>query len=229
MIDLGHRGYSAKYPENTMEAFKQAYFKGFDGIETDVQMTKDGVLVLIHDEKINRTSTGKGYVKDYTFKQLREFNFHNQYQGFYMIPSLQELLTFIKGKDFIVNLEIKTDVIEYPDIERKVVKMVHEMGVEKQVLYSSFHLASVLRLKELDPLSHVGYLMEVQYQKKRNELLENHITAFHPRYNYLNEKTVLDLKQNHIIIATWTVPSFREYQRLKRLGVDIIISNEYFK
>ena len=117
MINLGHRGYSAKYPENTMEAFKQAYFKGFDGIETDVQMTKDGVLVLIHDEKINRTSTGKGYVKDYTFKQLREFNFHNQSQGFYMIPSLQELLTFIKGKDFIVNLEIKTDVIEYPDIE----------------------------------------------------------------------------------------------------------------
>ncbi|MCD7808306.1 MAG: glycerophosphodiester phosphodiesterase, partial [Erysipelotrichaceae bacterium] len=66
MIKLAHRGYSAYYPENTMEAFKQAYKRGFNGIETDVHMTLDGQLVLIHDEDISRTSNGKGYIKDMT-------------------------------------------------------------------------------------------------------------------------------------------------------------------
>ena len=75
MKNLAHRGYSAKYPENTMEAFIKAYEKGFDGVETDVHLTKDGVLVLIHDEKINRTSTGKGYVKDLTIQELRQYNY----------------------------------------------------------------------------------------------------------------------------------------------------------
>lgn len=229
MKKLGHRGYSAKYPENTMEAFIKAYEKGFDGIETDVQMTKDGELVLIHDEKINRTSTGKGYVKDYTLEELKKFNFNAKKKGFYPIPTLKELLTFIQQKEFIVNLEIKTDVIEYPEIEKKTIEMVHELGVEKQVIYSSFHLASVIRLKELDSQAYVGYLIENNYHKRRKQLDEYHLTAIHPRYNYLNKKRVEDLKYHHVQIATWTVPTLKEYQRLKALGVDIIISNEYFK
>ena len=64
MLLFGHRGYSDQYPENTMLAFEKAIGNGFDGIETDVHKTKDGVLVLCHDEKINRTSNGKGYIKD---------------------------------------------------------------------------------------------------------------------------------------------------------------------
>ena len=72
---FAHRGYSAQYPENTMEAFVQAYQKGFDGVETDVHMTKDGQLVLIHDETIDRTSGGKGYIQDYTYDELKNFHF----------------------------------------------------------------------------------------------------------------------------------------------------------
>lgn len=228
MIKLGHRGYSAKYPENTMEAFIKAYEVGFDGIETDVQMSKDGELVLIHDEKINRTSQGKGYVKDYTLKELREFNFCYKAEGFYSIPTLKELLLFIKGKDFFVNLEIKTDHIQYLDIEKKVVEMVHRIGVEKQILYSSFYLNSVIKLKQLDPQAYVGYLMEKQYDVKRALLNEYHITAFHPKYSYLTLKRVQELKQSKIKIATWTVPNLKEYERLKEWGVDIIISNDIF-
>ena len=71
--------------------------------------------------------------------------------------------------------------------------------------------------------------MEFKYKKKYQELLENNILALHPRYTFLNEKRVQELKQHNKIIATWTVPNFKEYQRLIDLGVDIIISNEYFK
>ena len=125
MKNLAHRGYSAKYPENTMEAFIKAYEKGFDGVETDVHLTKDGVLVLIHDEKINRTSTGKGYVKDLTIQELRQYNYCYKSYGHYDIPTLEELLRFIQDKDFIVNIELKTDVIHYQDIEEK---LKHKLG-----------------------------------------------------------------------------------------------------
>ena len=204
MKKLAHRGYSAKYPENTMEAFIKAYEQGFDGVETDVHLTLDDELVLIHDEKINRTSTGKGYVKDHTLKELRNYNFNYKAYGEYPIPTLKELLEFIQDKEFVVNIELKTDVIHYDGIEAKV-------------------------LKELNPDAYVGYLMEFKYKKKYQELLENNILAFHPRYTFLNEKRVQELKQHNKIIATWTVPNFKEYQRLIDLGVDIIISNEYFK
>lgn len=229
MKKLAHRGYSALYPENTMEAFEKAYEKGFDGVETDVHLTLDGEMVLIHDEKINRTSNGKGYVKDYTLKQLREYNFRYKSSGEFPIPTLKELLEFIKDKDFLVNIEIKTDVFHYLGIEEKVLKLVKEIGVEDKVYYSSFYLPSVLKIKELNPSAYVGYLMEYSYKKKRAELLENDIQAFHPKYTFLNKERVSDLKERNIAIASWTVPSFKEYQRLIDLGVDIIISNEYFK
>lgn len=229
MIKLAHRGYSALYPENTMEAFVKAYEKGFDGVETDVHMSKDGELVLIHDEKINRTSTGKGYVKDLTLEELRQYNFNYKFFGKHSIVTLRELLAFIKDKDFKVNIELKTDVIHYEDIEQKVYQLVKEYGVEKQIYYSSFYLPSVLKMKEIDKDAYVGYLMENKYKKKYNELIENYVLAFHPRYNYLNKERMEQLKSQNIVVATWTVPSFKKYMRLKELGVDIIISNEYFK
>lgn len=229
MIKLAHRGYSAQYPENTMEAFIKAYEKGFDGVETDVHLTKDGELVLIHDEKINRTSTGKGYVKDYTLKELQQFNYHYKFYGQYTLPTLKELLTFIQGKDFVVNIELKTDVYHYEGIEEKVLKLVKEMGVEDQIYYSSFDLSTVLKIQALNPKAYVGYLIEHKYQKKYKELLENHIKAIHPKYRFLNQKRIEILKSERIMIAAWTVPNFKEFVRLKGLGVDIIISNEYFK
>lgn len=229
MIKLAHRGYSAYYPENTMEAFVQAYQKGFDGVETDVHLTKDGELVLIHDEKIDRTSDGKGYVKDMTLTELRKYNYQYKFDGYHDIPTLKELLTFIKDKDFNVNIELKTDVFHYQDIEKKVLRLVQVMGVEDKIYYSSFYLPSVLKVKELNSKAYVAYLMEFSYEKKKKELLENNVQAFHPRYNFLTIKRIEELKKHQIMIGCWTVPTNKQYQRLKDLGVDIIISNEYFK
>ena len=71
---MAHRGYSGKYPENTMLAFEEAAQTGADGIELDVQLTKDGQVVVIHDERIDRTTDGTGFVKDYTYEELKKFN-----------------------------------------------------------------------------------------------------------------------------------------------------------
>lgn len=164
MIKLGHRGYSSKYPENTMLAFKAAIDGNFDGVETDVQLTKDNRLVLIHDEKIDRTSNGKGYVKDYTYDQLCQFNFNYRFDGIEAkIPLLEELLDYCIGKDVILNIEIKTDKIQYPNIERMTYMMIKEKGLLDRVMFSSFHLESLLNLRELDDSIYLGYLYEDNY------------------------------------------------------------------
>ena len=228
MLNLAHRGYSDLYPENTMKAFQEAYVKGFDGVETDVHLTKDGQLVLIHDERINRTSNGKGYVKDMTLEELRQYSYAYKFNGHHDIPTLRDLLEFIKGKDFVVNIELKTDVIHYQNIEKMVLDLVKELDVENQVYYSSFYLPSVLKVKELCPDAYAGYLMEYHYKRKKEELFQHPELAFHPKHTFLTKKRVEVLKNQGVKIASWTIPSRREFMRLKNLGVDILISNKYF-
>ena len=103
-----HRGASGYAPENTMEAFRMAEEMGADGIELDVQMTKDGELVIIHDETINRVCDGKGWVKDFTLAQLRKYNFNKTHPEYLRceIPTLEEVYAWIKTTNLTVNVEI---------------------------------------------------------------------------------------------------------------------------
>ena len=113
---FGHRGYSGNYPENTMLAFQKAIEVGAAGIELDVQFSKDGQLVVIHDETLDRTTTGSGRVKDYSLEELKSldasFKFTGQY-GVNPIPTLDEVLSFMADKDAVTNIELKTGVYEY--------------------------------------------------------------------------------------------------------------------
>ena len=117
-----HRGYSGKYPENTMLAFRKAAETGCDGIELDVQLTKDGKIVVIHDETVDRTTTGTGRVKDYTYEELIKLDaaklFGGKY-GFCPIPSFEEYCQWAAGQDLVTNIEIKTGVYYYEGLEEK--------------------------------------------------------------------------------------------------------------
>ncbi len=106
MLIYAHRGYSAKYPENTLSAFKAA-LPHVDGIELDVQLTRDGRLVVIHDETVDRTTNGNGFVKDMTLRQLRLL----RTEGGERIPTLEEVLVLIEPSDVTLNIELKTDSI----------------------------------------------------------------------------------------------------------------------
>ena len=102
---FAHRGASAYAPENTMEAFALAVKQGADGIELDVQMTKDGEVVVIHDETIDRVSDKKGAVRDYTLEELRKFSFSNHMEKYKdaAIPTLKEVLEFLDRKSTRLN------------------------------------------------------------------------------------------------------------------------------
>ena len=120
--NFAHRGFSGKYPENTLLAFSKAIEEGVDGIENDVHLTKDGVLVVMHDELVDRTTNGKGYIKDKTYEELSQLDASYIFKeyGPQKVPTLREYLELVKDTDIITNIELKTGVFEYTGIEQRI-------------------------------------------------------------------------------------------------------------
>ena len=148
IFNIAHRGASGYELENTMEAFEKAIELGCDGIETDVQLSKDGIPVLIHDETVDRTTEGNGFVKDFTFNELREMG----------IPSLEQLMILAKLNHIVLNLELKNGIIIYKELEEKVVNIIKKYRMEQSVILSSFNHESMIKCKELDSSIMTGLL-----------------------------------------------------------------------
>ena len=148
-----HRGASGYAPENTLESFELAIEQKADGIELDVQMTKDGELVVIHDETIDRTGNGTGRVQDHTLKELKALNFNKTHPEYASakIPTLREVYELVKPSGITVNVEMKTGVYFYPGICGKVLELAEEMGMKERIWYSSFNHSTLVALKKLDP------------------------------------------------------------------------------
>ena len=166
---LAHRGASGYAPENTLEAFALAADLGADGVELDVQFTRDRVIVVIHDEQIDRVSDGSGNVCDYTLEELKEFNFnktHPEY-AYCEIPTLEEVLELLKPTGLKINIELKTGVNFYPGIEAATAEMVEKYDMADRVIYSSFNHESVIRTK--------NYIEENIWQKKKSDYEKNEV------------------------------------------------------
>ena len=229
MLLFGHRGYSDKYPENTMLAFQKAIEDGFDGIETDVHKTKDGKLVLCHDEKINRTSDGNGYIKDQTYEELLQYDFgyKTKYKN-QKIPLLKELLELCKGKKILINIEVKTNKIHYENIELETYQMIKDMGMLDQVIFSSFYLESLLKLKEINNKLYLGYLFEDNYENNKKICLDNKFHV-HVKECFLDEDEIELFHQHRLDINTWDVSNRFRYKYFENHDVHIVIANKNFK
>ena len=134
MIVWAHRGFSSQYPENTMLAFREAFKAGADGIETDVHLTKDGEVVVIHDENLLRTTGVDRMVSDCTLSEITAIKasktMDDKFDAF--IPSFDEFCAFIKESGMKANIELKTGVVYYPGIEEKVAECVKKYGIEEK-------------------------------------------------------------------------------------------------
>lgn len=222
-----HRGSSGFAPENTMPAFEVAKELDIDGIELDVQMTKDGELVVIHDETINRTSDGKGWVKDMTLEQLRQYNFAKNKPafGFVTIPTLREVYELFQDTDYVINVELKTSVIPY-DIEEKVHELTVEMGMENQVIYSSFSHASILKMQQYVTKEQTAFLFCDGWLDAASYGAAHSVQAMHPDMTYLElEKMVQECHEKGMKVHVWTVNEEEHALKLRDMGVDAIITN----
>ena len=157
-----HRGCSQRYPENTLLAFeKAAGIKGLTGIELDMQMTKDGEMVVIHDEKVDRTTDGTGYVRDYTLAELKELRIDAGVIPVQQVPTIVEVLDLLESKmnsGLRLNIELKNSKIFYEGMEQKIVDLIHNRGLRKRVVYSSFSALSLEKLHWIDGEAEIGIL-----------------------------------------------------------------------
>ena len=226
--NFAHRGFSGKYPENTLLAFQKAIEAGADGAELDVQLTKDGEVVIIHDETIDRTTDGKGYVVDYTYDELSKFDASYIYRGqmgFNKIPTLREYFELVKDLDFITNVELKTGINEYLGIEEKVYDLIKEFKLEKKVIISSFNHFSLLRMKKIAPELKYGFLSEDWIINAGAYTALHDVQCYHPRFNNLIPEVVEELKKNGLEINTWTVNKEEDIRDLINKKIDILIGN----
>lgn len=151
-----------------MISFVKALEYGATGIETDVQMTKDGHLVLIHDEALQRTTGSSQWVKDVTLDEIKTLDagswYHKNFAG-ERIPTLEELLDLVRDKETIVNLELKNGVVLYPELENKVIAMIREYELSDRIIISSFNHYSLVECKKIAPEIRTGILyMEGIYE-----------------------------------------------------------------
>lgn len=226
--NIAHRGYSGVYPENTILAFEKGIEAGCDGIETDVQITKDGQLVLCHDETIDRTTDGTGYIKDYTYSELKKFNAGNIYKGkydFVEIPRLSDFLGLIKGKNLLINLELKNGVIEYENLEKKVIDMIYYYNLQDNVIISSFNHYSIIKCKSLDPSLKYGILYDCWIHNPGDYVKSLGMNACHPSLYSLKDEIIDNIKRNNLEINTYTVNREDDMRRLICKNIDGIITN----
>ena len=157
-----HRGCSQMYPENTLLALKKASeLKSLEGIELDIQLTKDGYLVVCHDERVDRTTDGIGEVRQYTLSELKKLRINAGNGKKEQIPLMEEVFDLLGDKlrsGLRLNIELKNSVFPYEGMEQKIVDFVHRYGVQKQVIYSSFLALSLERIKSLDSDAETGIL-----------------------------------------------------------------------
>jgi len=228
VLNIAHRGASGHAPENTMAAFERCIELGATAIETDVQMTSDGSLVLIHDESLARTAGSPKLVKDVTLEELRRLDagswFDPAFRG-ERVPTLRELLELVKPYSLLLNLELKNGVVPYPGLEEAVVEEVRRFGMSDRVILSSFNHYSLVKCKRLAPEVRMGILyMEGLYEPwdYASRIGAEALHAYH--YAVLPE-WVAQAAERGIAYHPFTVNEPAEMRRLLAAGVSGIITD----
>lgn len=228
---FAHRGSKSNNPENTLAAFREAIRVQSDGIELDVHLSLDNELIVIHDEKIDRTTNGKGLVRKMTSADIQKFDAGSWYHPNFAdekIPRLSEVLKLLTDLSFngYLNIEIKTDKFNYPGIEKKISELMTESKWSFIYIYSSFNLQSLKRIHELEPKIEINYLTKnILHLKKRQEgILTDFITGIHPRRNYALKHPLL-LKASNRPFRLWTVNQESEMRKAFQQNVAGIITD----
>ncbi|MEK4228162.1 glycerophosphodiester phosphodiesterase [Solibacillus sp. FSL H8-0538] len=224
-----HRGYSGRYPENTLAAFKAAARLPIHGVELDVHVTADQELVVIHDEAINRTSSGRGLVKDMTLQQLRAFDygawFHEDFAG-EVIPTLAQVLDVFSGTPHQVNIELKSDVFVYAGLEQLVLREVEAHKMTERVVISSFDHEAVQRVGMLAPHVENAALFSTIVLDVAEYVKSIPAKAIHVSYHYALRKPVREAINAGCVIRVYTVNTLQRLNILREIGVDAIFTDE---
>lgn len=227
---MAHRGWSGRSPENTLAAIQLAVDEPFiSAIEIDVQLSKDGIPVVIHDFTVNRTTNGKGFVKDFTLKQLRELDAGSWFSANFAgekIPTLEEVLQTAKGKTSI-NIELKVAGNLYRGLEDKVIETIKTFNMENDVMITSFDHTRIHKINQSNSSIETGLIILGLPTLLEEQLNYTGATVLSMGFHYLTTEFVDYHIQKGTKVIGWTANTKKQINFIKAVHSQIIICTNY--
>ncbi|RKD24673.1 hypothetical protein BEP19_06340 [Ammoniphilus oxalaticus] len=224
---FAHRGAAHLLPENTLPAFRRAIQLGANGLEFDVHLTKDGHPVVIHDEKVNRTTNGRGLVKRFTLKELQQLSagawFHPRYSHI-KIPTLEDILKKVVHFPTLLNIEMKNTLIRYDGIEQTIIKLIQKYQLQQQVILSSFNPKSIKKIASLDDQIIGGFLYFGKLDEPWRMASELGARVIHPPINAISRDFVTQSHEHGLLVCPYHVNHWRQINLALDCRVDGLIT-----
>jgi glycerophosphoryl diester phosphodiesterase len=232
-IIIGHRGCRAGYPENTLTSFSAAMTAGADMIELDVALSRDRKVVVIHDDTLNRTTNGFGFVHQATLQSLKRLDagswFDSRFKGEFL-PTLEEVLLLAGGK-ILINVEIKSSAWEsgFPEdaIERQVVELIIRHDLLNSTLVSSFHAGFLENIGNLQVHPEIAFITDRSAPPDTLDICKRlGVFSWHPHFKSLEQRHIDSAHANGILIFPYTVNAIDDILQMVNMGVDGVITDD---
>ena len=217
MINYAHRGASEYAPENTLSSFYLGLLQGANGIETDVQRTKDGALILFHDETVDRVSNGTGRICDYTLEELKALEIYGSCTtGFYdRIVTFREFLEKFSTYDIKFAIELKG-----AGVEEDTLSMINEFGILDKTTFTSFQYEYIKKIKELNPKARVGWLVCEASDENIKMLLDIGGEEIAPMAETVTEELMAKWRSRGLGVRAWGVSGIPLMKKMCAMHVD---------
>ena len=230
VLNLGHRGASYDAPENTMPAFQLAAEMGADGIEFDVQLSKDNEAVIIHDFRVDKTTDGSGLVKTKTLAELKVLDAGSHFNPDFANtppPTLAELLTTL-GPRLLYNIELKTKDYTDQGLEAEVIRLIEDHNLQDHCMLSSFNPFALMRARRINPFIKRGLLWSPDMPFLFRRQLFRPVAKpdmFHPYWEAVTPSMVKKEHARQVLVNVWTCNDPQAMQSLIGMGVDAIMTD----
>lgn len=228
-LNIAHRGASSIAPENTAAAFDAAIEAGADGIEFDVHLSSDGIAVVIHDETLNRTTSGQGPVNAHTLEELKKIDAGSWFSPAFAgekILSLEEIFNRYRDTGLFFNIELKNNKVDYPGIEKNVLDCIAGCNLQGRVIVSSFNRSSLVTCRSLDSLVRTGLIYFENIDQPWDLIRSLGCYSAHPLFFHLQFPEILSgFMQHGVPLYPWTVNDPLEMEKLVSAGVEAIITD----
>ncbi|HTM63212.1 MAG TPA: glycerophosphoryl diester phosphodiesterase [Gammaproteobacteria bacterium] len=227
---IAHRGASAYAPENTMSSFVKAVQLGIHWVEFDVMLAKCGTPVIIHDETLDRTTSGSGNVIDYPYSYLYTLDaggwFAPEFSG-ERIPSLEQMAQFMTNTGLCANVEIKPHPGQEDETVIAALKIMRNYFPDdsEKIIYSSFSIASLRCLRLSAPQCRLGFLMHEWIPEWRKIVYDLNCETVNVNHEILTPERVSEIKQSGKMLLSYTVDDPQRAAELMSWGVDVVFSN----
>lgn len=218
VLIVAHRGFSGIYPENTMVAFKKAVELKSDFVELDIRQTKDGKIVVIHDETIDRTTNGTGFIKDMTYKDIAKYD-AGRWKNFSgeKIPLLEDVFKEVGDKIKIL-IEVKQCEI------KKLINLIKKCKMEERVIVGSFNFEYLIQTRKLLP-EVITALISWNIPENLNECIKYGIRKLDIEFHNLTKEKVKELMGKGFLVNTWTPDAENDLKQVLAFGVQFITTN----